>query len=262
MNCNFLCALVLMWIWLFCVVPLVVWEMQWPPHIHSPVRAFESFEVIPEVQRMWIRPLPDLQSPDLLASSKPTDVYLWAPEKWGTFPARLSARPSPITIRALPGTDSFVIQTIRWRDASPSAKTPHGNRLGAFDVTQTLTWSGQRRTPLSIAKLPPKESKPIGQKDKEKSTSNDKRALRANDSTIAQTTQVSTNDVSFPATVNSLEWKWIESNAIMPLESLFHASPYVDPMKINDLQKTSQWNILYANQTPLCLFHLEPWTWK
>jgi len=256
MVSNLFGALALMWVWLFCIVPLVVWEMQCTRLFHARP-SIEQFEVIPEVQRMWIRPLPDLQSPDLLAISKPTDVYLWAPERWGTVQARLSSRPSPITIRALPGTDSFVIQTIRWRDASPSAKTPHGNRLGAFDVTQTLTWSGRRRTPLPIAKPPSKQTK-----ETEKGNAKRGSTVKSSDSTITESTQVSTNDVSFPATVNSLEWKWIESNAVMPLESLFHASPYVDPMKINDLQKTSQWNILYANQTPLCLFHLEPWTWK
>jgi len=255
---------------------IIPWQLN---HFHRLTMSpsfYESFETIPEVQRMWVRPLPDLQSPDLLQQDNSAQRFLSAPEAWGTFPFRLSSSPSPVTIRPLPGSDTFIIQTVRWRDASPSAKTPHGNRLNAFDVTQTLTWSAtqQKKVPERIqtvsspSSLPQKPSSSSQKASRSPSTTSSSQkasknsSLRITQEIQSQTTQVASNDLTAPTSISSLEWKWISSNATIPIEALFSASPYVDPMKINDLNKTSQWNILYANQTPLFLFHLEPWVWK
>jgi len=55
---------------------------------------------------------------------------------------------------------------------------------------------------------------------------------------------------------HTLEWQWLPSNAPVPREALFRASPVLNTAGLLD---QSVWNVLYWEQTPLFQFHLEAW---
>lgn len=271
----------------------------------------ERFDVVPEAQQMSIRSLYEarggagsgvafdgkIQRGKVVAPVRPVR-FVHAPEKWGSHPFRPGPGKSMITIRQLPGSDAFLIQTVRWRDADVTQNewaANHRSDARIFDYTQTLvvrrvareTFKPPRQPPplpqraadpfAALMSAPPKAvpAPNKGSPPKKGSPPPPNKGSPAKKGSPAApaapapprppnqtpkpkdmvTPLVTGNEFEVPF-AHTLEWQWLPSNAPVPREALFRASPVLNTAGLLD---QSVWNVLYWEQTPLFQFHLEAW---